>query len=57
MEKQVKLFAFELAEKQDDKKQWQVREDVSVAGCTDPSGEGDFRFSSATWGRDKGIWC
>ena len=57
-----KTFAFQLAsvqkaETKTDGKQWQVRDGVAVAGCTDPTNVGDFRYSSTTQGRDRGVWC
>lgn len=57
-----KTFAFQLASAQKtdtktDGKQWQVRDGVAVAGCTDPTRTGDFRFNSSIYGRDKGAWC
>ena len=61
-----KTFAFQLASTQKtetkaDQKQWQVRDGVAVAGCSDPTGQGDFRESYDIWGtyrgRDKGYWC
>jgi hypothetical protein len=56
-QQQVKLFAFKLAEKQDQQpkpqQQWKVREGVSVAGCT---GE-DARWSSNLGVADAGIYC
>ncbi len=54
----VKLFAFKLAEKtEQNDTTWQVRDDVSLAGCTDPSGEGNYRFPHAWGGTDNGVWC
>jgi hypothetical protein len=61
-----KTFAFQLASTQKtetkaEQKQWQVRDGVAVAGCTDPTRQGDFRESYDIWGtyrgRDKGYWC
>ncbi len=61
-----KTFAFQLAstqktETKTEQKQWQVRDGVAVAGCTDPTLQGDFRESYDIWGtyrgRDKGYWC
>ena len=54
-----KLFAFKLAEqKKDDSKapQWQVRDGVSVAGCTDEIEAGALR-TSTRWSTDNDIWC
>lgn len=60
METKQKLFAFELAAKEDAKKeqnaQWQARDGVAVAGCTDYIWEGNLRYKGAT-GADKGIYC
>lgn len=59
-EQTSKLFAFKLAEqKKDDGKtaaQWQVRDGVSVAGCTDEIEAGALR-TSTRWGTDDDIWC
>jgi hypothetical protein len=61
-----KTFAFQLASTQKadtktdastEQKTWQVRDGVAVAGCTDPSGEGDYRYNSTRYGRDRGVWC
>ena len=60
IQKQSKLFAFKLAEKQAETKpatQWKVREGVSVAGCCDPTGENDLRMDDPYWGRDQGFYC
>ena len=57
----TKSFAFKLAtdsaQKDQKQKLWQVRDGVAVAGCTDPTHVGDFRYSSTTQGRDRGVWC
>jgi len=49
IQKETKLFAFKLAEKKEKAAapagQWQVRDGVSVAGCTKADGDHDFRFS------------
>ena len=57
MQKQneTKLFAFKLAEKNNNKKEaakWQVRDGVATAGCSGPDARADRRP-----GRDNGIWC
>ena len=61
-----KTFAFQLASMQKvdaktEENQWQVRDGVAVAGCTDPTGNGDYRASTDIWGKfrglDKGYWC
>lgn len=61
-----KSFAFQLASakkpvKATEEKQWQVRDGVAVAGCTDPARTGDYRDSYDIWGtyrgRDGGYWC
>lgn len=55
IQKETKLFAFKLAEKHEKETkpapQWQVRDGVSVAACTDPTGEFNVRYS------DNGIYC
>jgi len=61
MNNDKKVFAFKLAEKKEKQEKaapakWQAREGVSVAGCTDPTGVGDYRYSTS-YGRDNGIWC
>jgi len=59
-QKETKLFAFKLAEQKSQEakpaQQWQVRDDVAVAGCTDPTGNFDLRYSSNR-GTDDDIWC
>ncbi len=61
MNNDKKVFAFKLAEKKETEKEkaakWKAREGVSVAGCTDPTGVGDYRYDSPYYGRDNGIWC
>ena len=56
-----KTFAFQLASQQKTDKQWQVRDGVAVAGCTDPTDQGLHRADIDVWGnyrgRDKGYWC
>lgn len=66
VKQEKKTFAFQLAStgktatKTDDK-QWQVRDGVAVAGCTDQTGDGDYRSDRDIWGtyrgRDNGYWC
>jgi hypothetical protein len=60
MNNDKKVFAFKLAEKKENEKEkaakWKAREGVSVAGCTDPTGYGDYRYSKS-YGTDNGIWC
>jgi hypothetical protein len=56
MEEKQKLFAFKLAAKEQrdapsQPRKWQARDGVSLAGCSDPSHEGDFREG------DRGVWC
>lgn len=62
MENTQKLFAFKLAGQEDAKKvqsnesKWQIRDGVAMAGCSDATGDGDWRCS--LWGgRDNGPWC
>lgn len=58
MQKQneTKLFAFKLAEKNNNNKKeaakWQARDGVATAGCSGPWARADSRYS-----RDGGIWC
>lgn len=55
-----KLFAFKLAEQKNrdtnPAPQWQVRDGVAVAACTDSTGGFDLRYSNAG-GTDNGVWC
>lgn len=58
MENGKSIFAFKLANREDAQKsqdaqetKWQVRDGVTLAGCTDPTRQGDYRYS------DRGIWC
>lgn len=52
-----KVFAFKLAKKKEAGKekaettQWKAREGLSLAGCTDPTERGLYRYS------DNGVWC
>ncbi|HWT13325.1 MAG TPA: hypothetical protein VN231_11270 [Allosphingosinicella sp.] len=48
-----KVFAFKLADKNNGK--WKAREGVSLAGCTDPTGQGLHRYMTRTG--DNGVWC
>ncbi|MBV1776482.1 hypothetical protein KSF73_12260 [Burkholderiaceae bacterium DAT-1] len=50
-----KLFAFKLVDKKQDKQeaQWQVRNNVSTAGCSGP----DARAPRPGSRTDNGIWC
>lgn len=60
IQKETKLFAFKLAEKKQEQAkpvtQWQVRDGVSVAGCTDPTGDLNVRYSQSR-GVDNGVYC
>ena len=58
MESSRTPFAFRLAEVREDARadapqttQWQTRDGVATAGCTDPKHNGDYRWS------DGGFWC
>lgn len=51
MDMNKKSFAFKLAARRPANAKWKAREGVALAGCTDPSGEGDYRYS------DNGVWC
>jgi len=63
MEKTQKTFAFRLAQQESARKteaqkaKWEIRDGVAVAGCTDPTQQGDYRYSSSRFGRDNGVWC
>lgn len=64
MNNDKKVFAFKLADKKDKAAtaKWKARDGISVAGCTDPSGEGDYREAynmpgGVYVGRDGGYWC
>lgn len=62
MNKDKKVFAFKLAEKKEKETEkapaakWKAREGVSVAGCTDPTNDGLYRYGTR-YGKDDGIWC
>lgn len=62
MNNDKKVFAFKLAEKKKEEKEkaatakWQAREGVALAGCTDPTGNGDYRYGR-NGGIDNGVWC
>ena len=57
MESSRTPFAFRLADVREDAQaeapqaQWQTRDGVAAAGCTDPKHNGDYRWS------DGGFWC
>lgn len=59
MNQPKKIFAFKLAEKKEKAAttKWKARDGVSVAGCTDRLGTGDFRESSLLGGRDNAVFC
>lgn len=62
MNNDKKVFAFKLAEKNEKKDKaaatkWKVREGVSLAGCTDPVGNGSYRMDDEFWGFEAGYWC
>lgn len=58
------LFAFRLAADEDQSAasapdaegQWRARDGVAVAGCTDPTHQGDYRYGTR-WSSDNGVWC
>ncbi|MCM2564777.1 MULTISPECIES: hypothetical protein [Janthinobacterium] len=61
MQNQTKLFAFKLAEKQEQKPAvpataWKVRDGVAVAGCTAVQAE-QYRDSSRFQPNDRGQYC
>lgn len=59
MKKQEKLFAFKLAQKQAEpakQQKWSAREGLAAAGCTDPTGNYNVRYSSSR-GIDAGVYC
>lgn len=61
MNNDKKVFAFKLAEKKEKQEKaaptkWQAREGLSVAGCTDPTADGMYRYST-TRVRDGGVYC
>lgn len=57
MNNDKKVFAFKLAEKKEQEQEkekaakWKARDGVSLAGCTDPTNRGWYRYS------DNGVWC
>lgn len=55
---QSKLFAFKLAEKQEQKpEQWKVRDGVAAAGCSGPVNYDNYR-ADGLWNQpDKGYYC
>ena len=62
MEKTQKTFAFRLAQQENARSaetgdaKWQTRDGVAVAGCTDPTHQGDYRYGTR-WSSDSGVWC
>lgn len=60
METDRKPLACELATHEESKKtrgdKWTIRSSVVLAGCTDPTRQGDFR-TGTLWGRDNGYRC
>lgn len=60
-QKESKLFAFKLAEKQvaqtKPAAEWKVRDGVAVAGCSGPNKLDNYRYPSATNWVDQGIYC
>ncbi len=58
MDTDKKTFAFRLAEqtRSPEQPRWDIRDGVATAGCTDPTHQGDYRYST-TLGRDNGAWC
>lgn len=60
-QKQSKLFAFKLADKQAKEvkpaTQWKVREGVSVAGCSGPDMYENYRAARPGSRTDNGIYC
>jgi hypothetical protein len=62
MNNEKKVFAFKLAEKKEKaaNARWKAREGVSLAGCTDPIGDGSYREYEdygGPAGVDQGYWC
>ena len=61
MENKQKLFAFKVVAKEQVAKKndvkWSTREGVAAAGCTDPNGLGNVRYTSRWGGRDAGVYC
>lgn len=53
MEKRT--FAFRLADKRPTDAKWKARDGVAIAGCSDPTGQGDYRYKVTT--SDNGEWC
>ena len=60
-QKESKLFAFKLAEKQVEQAkpaaEWKVRDGVAVAGCSGPDTTENYRYASSLNVADKGIYC
>lgn len=65
IQKDAKLFAFKLAEKQvqaaTPAPQWQVRDGVALAGCSGPvdpyDNYKDYSYWPGSIGNDKGMYC
>jgi len=61
-QKQIKLFAFQLAAQRDQQtqpaQQWKVRDGVSVAGCTYIDNDPLMQRATSEWGDiDAGLYC
>ena len=60
-QKESKLFAFKLAEKQAAQAkpaaEFKVRDGVAVAGCSGPDLTENYRYASSTNVADRGIYC
>ena len=50
-----RTFAFKLAEKRPSDPKWKARDGLAIAGCSDPTGMGDYRYKVTT--SDNGEWC
>ena len=60
-QKESKLFAFKLAEKQGAQAkpaaEFKIRDGVAVAGCSGPDLTENYRYASTTGAVDAGIYC
>jgi len=60
-QKESKLFAFKLAEKQvaqaKPAAEFKVRDGVAVAGCSGPNKLENYRYASTSGANDAGIYC
>jgi hypothetical protein len=51
-----KTFAFKLASQKRVEGKWKARDGLAVAGCTDPTGDFNYRYSTIR-SYDGGVYC